>query len=70
MEKAAIEKENVMKKQEIAFMSIFLQHSSQRFENEEKGRLHANLKIANLLFICAEIICEAPWTQLSTGCYR
>jgi len=53
MEKAAIEKENVMKKQEIAFMSIFLQHSSQRFEKEKK-----------------EIICEAPWTQLSTGCYR
>jgi len=23
-----------------------------------------------LLFLFAEILCEAPWTQLSTGCYR
>ena len=36
---------------------------------EEEGRCQTHLKKI-LLFIFSEIVCEAPWTQLSTGCYR
>ena len=38
---------------------------------EEEGRCQNQFETNQiLLFICAEIVCEAPWTLLSTGCYR
>ena len=36
---------------------------------EEEGGCRTHLRKI-LLFLFAEILCAAPWTLLSTGCYR
>ena len=41
------------------------------FEEEKKGRCQIHFRNTRVYFsFYAEVSCVAPWTQLSTGCYR